>query len=341
MRTKVWQDEQGLAPCELFASCPLSAFAARRLFCAFGHHEGSAMSFAILTDTSCNLPAELVEQYDLSMVPLRYYLDGREYTSFTDGVQADFSDFYAQLRAGKVVTTSLADPTEATEVAERLVSEGRDVLYIGFSSGLSGTYGAVSAALDGVAERHPERRVLSVDSLAASAGQGLLITYVAQLRDAGMSIDACHDWALYHRLNVCHWFTVDDLMFLKRGGRVSAVSAIFGTALSIKPVMHVDTEGKLSVVDKVRGRKKSLTALVDRLEASSSNDIEGARHIYISHGDCYDDAKMLADMIMDRCSTADNPLPYPLITYVDPVIGAHSGPGTLALFFYDDDTSHR
>ena len=295
------------------------------------------MSFAILTDTSCNLPTELVEAYDLTMMPLRYLMDGQEYASFTDGVQADFGAFYDKLRSGHVATTSLADASEAARMARGLLDAGKDVLYIGFSSGLSSNYEVVSHALEELAGDYPDRTLLCVDSLAASAGQGLLITYVARLRSQGRSIEECHAWVLEHRLNICHWFTVDDLMFLKRGGRVSAVSAIFGTALSIKPVLHVDEAGTLKVVAKERGRRKSIMALADRFAASVCDEPAATRPIYISHGDCYDDAKLLADAIKQRCPEAAEPL----ITYIDPVIGAHSGPGTLALFFYSDDPAHR
>ena len=299
------------------------------------------MGFAILTDTSCNLPQSLVDEYALELVPLRYTLRGVEHTSFTDGKQADFGAFYEAMRAGDVVTPSLADARAASEMATRLVEGGTDVLYLGFSSGLSGSYQACEAVLEEVAAAHPERKVLCADTLAASAGQGLLITYVARMRARGASIEECHAWVLGHRLNICHWFTVDDLMFLKRGGRVSAVSAVFGTALAIKPVMHVDADGTLKVVSKVRGRKKAIAALADHFGEALATCPASEQIVYISHGDCEDDARALADMLMERYSTPVAPMAYPLITYVDPVIGAHSGPGTLALFFYDADLSHR
>ena len=288
------------------------------------------MGFTILTDTSCNLPQELVDAYGLALIPLRYFLDGEEHTSYTDGRQADFKAFYEAMRSGKVVTTTLASQVEAAAVAEACAQAGQDLLYIGFSSGLSGTFDACSRAVAEVAARHPERRMRSVDSLAASAGQGLLITYVARMRDGDASVDECADWAEGHRLNICHWFTVDDLMFLKRGGRVSAVSAVFGTALSIKPVMHMDEAGTLKVVDKVRGRRKAIAALADHFGRSLACMPASEQTVYISHGDCLEDARELAGMLVERYGA-----PEPLITYVDPVIGAHSGPGTLALFYYD------
>lgn len=293
------------------------------------------MSFTILTDTSCNLPDDLVHRFELEMVPLRYVVNGISHESYTDGKQADFKAFYDMLRSGVKVTTSLADRSEALSCAQRIVDRGDDILYLGFSSGLSGTYETVSTALAEIAQRHPERRIISVDTLAASAGQGLLITYVAQMREAGHTIDECADWAREHRFNIAHWFTVNDLMFLKRGGRVSSVSAVFGTALAIKPVMHVDNDGHLIVVSKVRGRRKSIQALADRFAAAAPLPKDMKRIVYISHGDCYDEAKLLADTIMERYDDPDHPMDYPLIVYVDPTIGAHSGPGTIALFFYD------
>ncbi len=288
------------------------------------------MSFTILTDTSCNLPQQLVDDYRLSMIPLRYFLDGEEHTSYTDGKQADFQAFYTAMRDGKVVTTTLASQADASEVAQACAERGEDLLYLGFSSGISGTYGACSAAIAEIAAQHPERKMYSVDTRAASAGQGLLITYVARMRDEGKTIEECRDWAEEHRLNICHWFTVDDLMFLKRGGRVSAVSAVFGTALAIKPVMHMDDDGTLKVVSKARGRKKAIAALADHFGNSLATMDPADQTVYISHGDCLEDAEELAEILKERYGIKD-----PLITYVDPVIGAHSGPGTLALFYYD------
>ena len=288
------------------------------------------MSFTILTDTSCNLPQQLVDDYRLSMIPLRYFLDGEEHTSYTDGKQADFQAFYTAMRDGKVVTTTLASQADAAEVAKACAERGEDLLYLGFSAGISGTYGACSAAIAEIAAQHPERKMYSVDTRAASAGQGLLITYVARMRDEGKTIEECRDWAEEHRLNICHWFTVDDLMFLKRGGRVSAVSAVFGTALAIKPVMHMDDDGTLKVVSKARGRKKAIAALADHFGNSLATMDPADQTVYISHGDCLEDAEELAEILKERYGIKD-----PLITYVDPVIGAHSGPGTLALFYYD------
>ncbi|MBR2834595.1 MAG: DegV family protein [Coriobacteriales bacterium] len=293
------------------------------------------MSFAILTDTSCNLPQHLVDEFEIAMLPLHYYIDGIEHASYTDGKQADFAKFYEQMRAGKVVTTSCASQADAEEAATKLAEAGKDVLCISFSSGISATYSACFNAITEVAKRFPERKIYCVDSLAASAGQGLLIAYVAKLRGEGKTIDECRDWVLEHRLNIAHWFTVDDLMFLKRGGRVSAVSAIFGTALRIKPVLHVAPDGTLKVVDKLRGRGKSIEALAAHFGNSLSTMPPQDQMVYISHADCYEEAKTLADMLVQKYGISE-----PLITYIDPVVGAHAGPGTIALFYYDS-IEHR
>ncbi len=285
------------------------------------------MPFEIMTDTSCNLPGSLIERYRLKMVPLRYFLEGEEYISYVDGEVADFSDFYARLRQGTVVTTSLADGFEAIQIAQKILDEGSDILYLGFSSGLSGTYEAISSALATLAPSYPQRTVLCVDTLAASAGEGLIIDGVARLREEGVGIDACHDWAESHKLKVAHWFTVSDLVFLHRGGRLPRSVALIGTALSVNPVMHTDDAGMLRLVTMVRGRKKSLLALAERFGRTAVQPF-ACQRVFISHADCIDDARFLADVLRRRFDVTDI-----TITFVDPVIGAHSGPNTVALFF--------
>ena len=292
--------------------------------------DATPMSFAILTDTSCNLPQSLVDEFGLDLVPLHFYVNEEEHASYADGKQADFGVYYAAMRSGVQIRTSCTTQSDVQDAAERLASSGMDVLCIAFSSGLSATYEASSNAIREVAAKHPERKIYCVDSLAASGGQGLLLTYVARMRDEGASIDECKAWVEQHRLNIMHWFTVDDLMFLKRGGRVSSIAAIFGTALRVKPVLHVDEEGRLKVVEKVRGRSKSIEALADHFGKSISSFPVEKQTVYISHGDCLEDAESLASLLKERYGVTDV-----LITFIDPVIGAHSGPGTVALFYYD------
>ena len=210
---------------------------------------------------------------------------------------------------------------------ESYLSEGKDVLYLGFSSGLSGTYNAAFVAAQELAEKYPQRKVYTVDTLCASLGQGLFVYTAAKQRLDGKTIDEVYEWAKDNRLNLCHWFTVDDLFFLKRGGRVSAATAVMGTMLSIKPVLHVDFKGKLINVSKARGRKASVDELFENAKRTA---IEPEKQtMFISHGDCLTDAEYLADRLKKELG-----VPEVVIGYVGPVIGAHAGPGVLALFFF-------
>lgn len=285
------------------------------------------MSFAIVTDSSSNLPEDIIDQHDLTVLPLTFMVDGEEYRSYLKGEKTDLSQFYTMMREGKVITTSLPNLKESRESIEALLREGRDVLYLGFSSGLSGTYQAIELLLTELAGLYPDRTVASVDTLAASLGEGLLVYYAAKMREEGASIEKVRDWVEEHKLHLAHWFTVDDLMFLFRGGRVSRTSAWAGTLLNIKPVMHVDDEGHLIPLEKVRGRKKSLKALVDHMEQTAMSPVAD-QTVFITHGDCLEDAEYVADLVRERFGVTDI-----MINWVDPVIGAHSGPGTMALFF--------
>ena len=285
------------------------------------------MSFAIVTDSSSNLTEEMIDRFDLSILPLTFMVDGEEYRSYLKGEKTDLSQFYAMMREGKVITTSLPNLQESRETIEALLKDGRDVLYLGFSSGLSGTYQAIELLLAELAGLYPDRTVYSVDTLAASGGEGLLVYYAAKMRDEGATVEAVRDWVEDHKLHLAHWFTVDDLMFLFRGGRVSRTSAWAGTLLNIKPVMHVDDEGHLIPLEKVRGRKKSLKALVDHMEQTADAPVAD-QTVFITHGDCLEDAEYVADLVRERFGVTDI-----MINWVDPVIGAHSGPGTMALFF--------
>lgn len=284
------------------------------------------MRFAIVTDSSSNLPDERIIEYGLHILTLSYHVGDKEFISYVPGKKTDLATFYALLRRKETVTTSLVSPTVSVEIFEKLLRDGQDILYIGFSSGLSGTYQVASNTLADLAERYPERKCLSVDTLAASLGEGLLVHYAVQLRDTGKSIEEVYDWLMANRLHMAHWFTVDDLFFLKRGGRLSASTALLGTLLGIKPVMHMDNEGHLIPMEKVRGRRTAIEQLCKKMEETA---IEPAgQTVFISHGDCIEDAEYLAGLIRERMGVKDI-----LINYVDAVIGAHSGPGTLALFF--------
>ena len=283
-------------------------------------------SYKIVTDSTANLPVDLIEKYGVEVLSLNYYVEGKEYKGYEKGQQIDLEKFYVMMREKKEMHTSLVDMGEATELVEGLFQAGEDVLYLAFSSGLSGTYQAVSLVIKDLLEKYPERNAVCVDTLAAALGEGLLVYYAIQNREKGMSLSENAKWVEENKLHLCHWFTVDDLFFLKRGGRISAATAVVGTALNIKPVLHVDDEGHLIAMGKVRGRKKSLDALVAHMEESVINP-EG-QPVFISHGGCYEEAEYVAKKVKEKL-----PVGEVLIHVLDPVIGTHSGPGTMALFF--------
>lgn len=285
------------------------------------------MDFEIVTDSSCNLKEEMIDEFGLHVLPLTFMVDGEQHQSYLKGQVTDLQQFYTMMREGKVITTSLPNLADSEALLRGLLEAGRDVLYLGFSRGLSGTYEAISLLCNQLAAEFPERKIFSVDTLAASGGEGLLVWHAVQKAREGLSIEELRDWVEQHKLNLAHWFTVDDLMFLWRGGRVSKTSAWAGTLLNIKPVLHVDDGGHLIPMEKVRGRKKSLNALVDHMEKSAIPPVAD-QMVFITHGDCLEDAEYVADKVRERFGVRDV-----VINYVDPVIGAHSGPGTMALFY--------
>lgn len=282
--------------------------------------------FVILTDSSADLSADMVRKLNVEVLPLGFVLDNQTYRNYPDNREMDPHVFYERLRAGDVATTTALNVAEYTEALEPLLQAGKDVLVLAFSSGLSTTYNSSRLAVEELSAKYPERKLYTVDTLCASLGQGLLVWYAARERDRGHSIEEVRDWIEEHRLNVCHQFTVDDLYFLKRGGRISAATAVVGSMLQIKPVLHVDDEGHLINIGKVRGRQAALKALVDRMEETALDS--GSLTVFISHGDCLEDAQIVADMVKKRFGVEEV-----YINYVGPVIGAHSGPGTVALFY--------
>ena len=280
-------------------------------------------NYQIITDSACDLPADLLQQLRVSRVSLSVLFQGE---ICTDSVDAGIQEFYNGLRAGEVATTSAVNPDGWSSVMEPAFQAGEDVLVLAFSSGLSTTYQSAVIAANELMEQYPDRKAYVVDTLCASLGQGLLLWYACQKRDEGMELEALRDWVEANKLNLCHWFTVDDLMFLKRGGRVSATTALVGTMLQIKPVLHVDDEGHLINVSKARGRKASIDALakkVGELGEGFNNET-----MFISHGDCVEDAEYLASVLKEKYGAK-----YVHINHVGAVIGSHAGPGVLALFF--------
>ena len=280
-------------------------------------------NYQIITDSGADLPTDLLASLDVKMAPLSLLFRGQV---LADSVTDETKTFYQAMREGESATTSAINPDGWAAVMEPVLKEGKDILVIAFSSGLSTTYQSAVIAADELREQYPQRTIRVVDSLCASLGQGLLVWYACQKRDAGIELGELADWVETRKWNLSHWFTVDDLRYLKRGGRISAATALVGTMLNIKPVLHVDEEGRLVSVTKTRGRKASIQALLQQMEATmlpGENDTA-----FICHGDCLEDAQLLASLIKERCGVKEV-----FIGYTGAVIGSHSGPGTLALFF--------
>ena len=280
-------------------------------------------AYTIITDSGCDLPDRMLEMLNVSKVSLSVLFRGE---SRPDSVDEGIRDLYDALRAGEISTTSAVNPDGWASAIEPVLQAGQDVLVMAFSSGLSTTYQSAVIAANELMEKYPERKVLVVDTLCASLGEGLLVWYACKKRDEGLDLEALRDWVEENKLHLCHWFTVDDLMFLKRGGRVSAATALVGTMLQIKPVLHVDDEGHLINVGKARGRKASIDALAAKV-ALLGADYEN-KTMFISHGDCAEDAEYLASILKEKYAVE-----HVHINHVGAVIGSHSGPGTLALFF--------
>lgn len=284
-------------------------------------------NYIILTDSSCDLPAALAEELGIQVLPLKVNLDGREFRNYLDEREISSAEFYAALRNGGNASTSAVNPSEFVELMTPYLERGQDILYIGFATALSSTCHNGAIAAGELSEKYPGRKIYVIDSKCASMGQGLLVYLTARKRrEDGCSIEELRDFAAATAPRVVHWFTVDDLMFLKRGGRVNAATAAVGTLLNIKPVLHVDDEGYLINMSKARGRKPAIKAIADKCLRTGDN--VSRQHVFISHGDCIDDAKYLASLISEGAHPIDI-----TISSVGPVIGAHSGPGTLAVFF--------
>ena len=281
--------------------------------------------YTIVTDSSCDLPAPLLEKMGIRVVPLAVNLDGKTYFNYPDGRAIGFEEYYAQLRSGKQATTSAVNMSLFRTVMEAELIAGHDVLYLGFSSGLSGTFNAGAMAARELQEEYPEFELIAVDTLCACMGQGLLVYLAALEKAGGKSMHEVRDFVEAQKLHICHWYTVDDLQHLKRGGRIGGTTARLGTMLNIKPVMNMDNEGKLAAVSKARGRAAALRALVDTMGEQALEPEK--QTVFIAHADCYDDAHKVAEMIHERFGSKS------LINYIGPVIGAHAGPGTVALFF--------
>lgn len=283
-------------------------------------------SYVIVADSACDIPTETLKSWGVVSCPLTFNFTDSDKEYANDEMPT--ADFYRKMREGGVARTSAVSMGRLEEVFEEFLKAGSDVLYIAFSSGLSTTCRSGEMAAAELSERYPDRTVVTVDSLAASAGYGLLLYLAVQEKKAGKSLTEVAEFVKNNRLRVCHWFTVETLTYLKRGGRVSAAAALVGNLLGIKPVLHVDDEGHLIPMRKVRGRKASIQAIVDKYKELASPE---PSPVFLSHGDCPEDAKALADELKAACGVTVD-----LTVDIGPVIGAHSGPGTLALFFLTD-----
>lgn len=286
--------------------------------------------YVIYTDATADIPFETARQNDIHVIPMQVEQGGKNYVYDPSHEGLDPAEFYSKLRDGIDATTSQINAYTFEQIFAPALEEGKDVLYIAFSSALSGTYQAAVLAAESLKGKYPDNKVIAVDSLAASLGEGLLVYTAAQQKKDGMGIDELESWLIANRNNLCHWFTVSDLMLLKRGGRVSAAGAVMGTALKIKPVLHVDDVGRLIMMSKVQGRKHSLKELVKEMKATY---IKPDGHInevcFIGHGDSLKDAYYVRDLVKSEFGVNNF-----VIDYIGPVIGAHSGPDTIALFFF-------
>ena len=283
------------------------------------------MSFWLVTDTGSDLPLSYTQkQKDFTILPLTYQIDGKDYVP--TGNDAETKAFYAKMRAGKSPTTSQINVNTWKETFEALLKQGHQVLALCFSGGLSGTAEAALTAKAELSSKYPPENLIVIDSMCASLGQGLYVHYALAMREEGKSMADTAKWLTENKSKFAHWFTVDDLQYLRRGGRVSATSAYLGSVLKIKPVLHVDDAGKLIPMEKVQGRKRSLKELVAKMKETAVNPKE--QTVFISHGDCEEEAQLLADMIRKELGVEKF-----MLGLVGPIIGSHSGPGTMALFF--------
>lgn len=281
-------------------------------------------TYKIITDSACDLPVSMLQELDVTAVPLHLLFKGENMLDTVDDTV--ISDFYAGMRAGEMGKSSAVNPDAWAGVIEPALAAGQDVLVLGFSSGLSTTYQSAVIAAQDLQEKYPDRKINVVDTLCAALGQGLLVWYACKKRDEGMDLDELTAWVEDNKLHLAHWFTVDDLVYLKRGGRVSAATAVVGTMLKIKPVLHVDDNGKLVSMIKARGRKAALDTLVQQLVTLGEGWDNST--VFICHADCVSDAEKLKEMVLAKTNAKNV-----FIGNLGAVIGSHAGPGTLALFF--------
>ena len=286
------------------------------------------MNFKLVTDTASDLPRAYLEKYDIDVLSLAYIIDGDTYNW---NAPMNEHEFYDAMRNGSMPTTSQVNIEDAETLFEKLIEKNDEILCLAFSSGLSGTYNSIAVAAQNVAEAHPDKKIRVVDTKAASMGQGLMVEWARKMKEEGKSMDEVADFMEANFDKFGHVVVVDDLNHLHRGGRVSKATAIVGSLANIKPIIHVDDEGHLITIGKIRGRRKALAYLVDLMEEKMGDHVADNQTVFISHGDCLEDAQFVADEIKKRFGIEDF-----MINFVGPTIGAHTGPGVIALFFYGD-----
>ncbi|MBR6533098.1 MAG: DegV family protein [Clostridia bacterium] len=288
------------------------------------------MAYKIITDSCANLTDSQIAEYGVEILSLKYYIGDTGFDSYIKGKKIDYSNAYRILREKGKITTSLANRDDCDKTILPVLEDGYDVLVLAFSSGLSGTYQNIVNSAEDYKEMFPDRKIIVVDTLCASMGEGLLVHYAFQMKKEGKSMEEVAEWVEANKLNICHTFTLDDLFFLKRGGRLSGTSAIVGSLMGIKPLMHVANDGKLYVTGKARGRKAAINHLIESV-GERGIDVKN-QDIFIVHGDCEDEAKIIGEEVKKRYGVEN-------IVYncLDPVIVSHSGPGTLAIFFIGNE----
>lgn len=287
------------------------------------------MSYRLVSDATLDLPNDLIEKFNIAVVPMAFTLDEKEILHYPDERNMTTEEFYDALKQGSKSATSQINPASYVEVLTPILEAGEDIFYICFTSGLSGTYQSALIARDMLQEDFPERRIEVIDSLCASAGQGYFVYLAALKKEEGLSFDELTEWVMAHRNRIAHWFTVDDLFHLQRGGRLSFAEAMLGSALKIKPIISVDEEGKLYVQDKVRGNKKSVEYMIAKINETMDDE---EHTVFIGHGDAEERALALKEQLEAR-TKAENIR----ITKIGPIIGSHTGPGMLAVLFMEKE----
>ncbi len=285
------------------------------------------MSYRLVSDATLDLPMDLVEKYNITVVPMAFTLDGEEILHYPDERNMSIEDFYSALKDGKTSVTSQINPTTYVDLFTPILEAGEDILYVAFTSGLSGTYQSALLAKGMLEDDFPDRKIYMIDSLCASAGLGFFMNLIGQKKEAGMSIDDLQEWVLGRRNRVAHWFTVDDLFHLQRGGRLSFAEAMLGSALKIKPIISVDEKGKLYVENKVRGNKKGEEYMIAKINDTMDSE---EQTVFIGHGDCEDRALALKEKIEANTKASNI-----RIAKIGPIIGSHTGPGMLAVLFLE------